>query len=208
MQVMGTTADPDGTVIRFPGPKVTDTYWGYTIAEPLARSPGLAVPVLRFLGLVLVLAAYAQWLLPAAMFNGEPLLAKAALTGIFGMSGIGLYWFASRGVRRIVTVDLSRRQVRLAQRNGRGDDRVRLIQPISKVEGAVLKRAADPAVPSELFLRLKGRMAPVLIAAGGEAELLALHRRMAEDLRPMRERIEDRLSYDPGFRSVRTAMRA
>lgn len=208
MQVIGTTADADGNVIRFPGPKVTDTYWGYTIAEPLARTPGLAVPVLRFLGLVLVLAAYGQWLLPSTLFQGEALLTKAALTAVFGMSGIGLYWFASRGVRRIVTVDLSRRQVRLAQRNSRGDDRVRMVQPISKVEGAVLKRAADPAIPSELFLRLKGRRAPVLIAAGDEAQLLALHKRMAEDLRPMRERIEDRLAHDPGFRSVRTAMRA
>jgi hypothetical protein len=197
----GTEVDGAG---RDVAPLVRETYWGYEIREHAGhRDQETAMEAfLRFLGLVLVLAAYAQWLLPAGLFGEDANTARAGLTFAFGAGGAAIYWFANRGLTNSVQVDLSRRELRLVARNARNQLRLRRRLPMEDVQSAFLRRSKEPGHDAELCLRLMGG-AELLLAQGPEAEMAALHRRMCLDLRPVEARLRDKLTERPLFISSR-----
>ncbi|MDU8945712.1 hypothetical protein [Ovoidimarina sediminis] len=189
------------------GPMVTETYWGYTIRDPEDRfdSETLVEIMLRFLGLILVMSAYGQWLLPASIFPGDAFLTKACLAFVFGAGGVAIYYYGSRGLQTEVHIDLARRELRLSRRNCRGQSRLKHVVPMAKVESAYLKR--DEGVPGKahLFLRFAGRRQPVEVANGRETDLTVLLRRLSVDLRPMHERVDHKLAKSALFQSSRLA---
>ena len=187
------------------GPMVTETYWGYSIrgAEERFDSETLVEILLRFLGLILVVSAYGQWLLPPSLFPGDPFLTKACLAFVFGAGGVAVYYYGSRGMQTEIHVDLARREVRLSRRTCRGQSRLRQVVPMAQVESAYLKRDEAAPASARLLLRFAGRRQPVEVAHGREADLTTLLRRLSVDLRPAGERVERRAAKSSLFQSSR-----
>ena len=68
------------------------TSWGYIVREKTDRFEHETVVEAsgRFLGLIFVVCAYGQWFLPAAMFNGDAIVMKGAMSFLFGATGVGM----------------------------------------------------------------------------------------------------------------------
>ena len=187
--------------------RVTETYWGYVIHDDRQRlsRESLGTSALRFGGLILILTAYGQWLLPGALYAGDATVAKAVLSFFLGAIGAAVYWFASGGSDTDLHVDLTRREIRVARRNARDQARLQAVLPMANIAGTFIARPRDGDGPAQLFLRLRDREAVVHVADGDEDDLLILHRRLAHDLRPLEERIDLRLARALPFRSVRAS---
>ena len=186
-------------------PFVEDMAWGYVIHPLGVQVSAHWETASRFVGLILVLAAYGQWLVPAAAFGGDALVAKTVLSFLLGLAGATLYWTGSRDRVPEIHVDLTRREIRVAQQNPHARMRVLAAIPMGRVESVCLSGQSDGSGPARLFLRLRGSRRVLRLARGDEADLLGLHRRLCDDLRPVAERVNRRLAEDIPFRSCRTA---
>ena len=197
----GVPSDPQDQV----GLRVSETHWGYVIHEDWDQNgrESLTEAVLRFIGLVLVMSAYAQWLLPAALFFGDPVSTKAGLSFFLGSVGAAIYWTANRGTNIDLHVDLARRELRIAHRNARGQSRLQTIVPMTDVASAFIARPKSGGA-SELYLRLRDRDDVMHVATGDENALRSLHLRLSHDLRPLEDRINRRLAMAVPFKSYRT----
>lgn len=185
-------------------PILRETRWGYVLrGVALSEEAPGAVAALRFLGLVMVLCAHGQWLLPGFLFGGDALVAKAGLSLVLGLAGGGLYWFAGRRLRTDVHVDLRLRELRFVEVNGRGQAGLRRMVPMAAVQAAYVARTPGSGGAARLLLSLNNRAFPVEVAQGGEDEILAAHRRLAGDLRPAGARVAMKLARTVPFRSSR-----
>ena len=186
-------------------PRISETYWGYVIHEDVDRfeRETLSRAALRFMGLVLVLSAYGQWLLPGALYSGDAMIAKTVLSLALGLFGAVVYWAASRESRTDVQVDLTRRELRVSEAQSRGRTRTTAIVPMGNIASAFIVRPPGEGGKSQLYLRLKDRADPMHVATGSAYDLKVLHRRLAHDLRPLKERIDHRLARTLPFQSSR-----
>lgn len=186
---------------------VQETMWGYILGEEAGRfdQDRLLELGCRFLGLILILCAYGQWFLPGSVFVGDVLAMKAALSFFFGASGAAIYWFASRGLMLEVHVDLSRRELRVVNRNSRDQVRLHSRVPMRNVESAFMRRDNGRGARTHLMLRLRDKSQVMHVASGSEAEMHHLHRRLSADIKPAKERLEDRLARQATFMTSRLA---
>ena len=184
---------------------VSETYWGYEIHDRLDRFDRgqLVEPLLRFLGLVLVLTAYGQWFLPATLFGTEAVATKALLCFLLGVAGCWVYWLSGRGFSTQIEVDTFRREIRVVRRNGQGRRRIVNTVRMRLVESAFIQRTKGRASQAHLFLRTRPDDALLHLANGPEHELEALLRRLSRDVRSPRERVAQSLANPVTFRSRR-----
>lgn len=183
------------------------TSWGYVVREKADRFDHETVVEAsgRFLGLVLVMCAYGQWFLPAAMFVGDAIAMKGAMSFFFGGTGVAFYWMASRGLRSELEVDLTRRELRVVNRNSRGHRRLQTRIGMRDIESAFLRRVKDSDEPALLMVRLRRGTAPLELAAGSEVELMDLQQRLKSDVKPVSEKLEERMARNVAFLSRRGA---
>lgn len=172
--------------------EISETFWGYIVREAQDRFDRESVTEsgLRFLGLILVLAAYGQWLLPGSLFLENVLAMKMVMSFVFAATGVGLYMFASRGFRQEVQVDIGRRELRFVARNSRGHSRLQSRIPMDGVESAFVKRNKDVSGGATLYIRLHGVDAALQVLSGKNSDLTRLHKRICHDLSPREVRLE------------------
>lgn len=184
---------------------ISETFWGYVIRETEEGfdARALAESGMRFLGLILIVAAFAQWLLPGALLGDDVLPMKLALMFALIAFGAGIYWYGDRAYRNEVEIDTTRRELRIMGRNGRGQGKLHKRIPMAEVESAYVKRTGNSGLTAHLLFRLRGDADPMHLATGEEAELRVLHARLCRDLQPAKERMERRMA-----RETRTAPRA
>lgn len=193
MNAMSDLAEPGGD-----GPghlSVGETHWGYIIRERGAEGDRrlLRDGLLGFAGAVLVAVGLGQWLMPGALYAADLIVIKVAITA--AMLGIALACFHAVGRAGAVEVqvDTVRRELRVAERDRRGAERLMQRVPMRDIDSAYVKRGARPSAGGHLLLRLANSDAPLHLASGSERELRLLHDRLRRDLRPARERVERRL---------------
>ena len=197
--------DRVGYVPDLVGPSIVETYWGYIIREEQDRfdRESVSEAALRYLGLVLLMTAYVQWLLPASLFTGDVFLMKAGLSVILGALGVVLYWHASRGLSIDVHVDTIRREMRVSHRDSRGKTRLHSVIPMRRIEGAFVEAPDRPGGVAKLLVQIADCEEVLNVATGPEHQIAALDRRLSMDLRPMAERLDERLASVVPFRSRR-----
>ncbi len=177
---------------------ISETIWGYIVAETGDRfdRESLGEAGLRFLGIVLVLLAYGQWLLPASVLGANAFAMKAAMTFFFGAAGGVIYWAASRGMQTEIHFNTERRDVRTVARNAKGHVRILSRWKFDAIESVFTMRPPEPGAPVEFYLRLRGKSEPFLLFKGGEEEVRALHQRLIHDMAPAQERLQARLARE------------
>jgi len=177
---------------------VSETLWGYIVSEAEDRfdRETLMESAMRFVGLLLVVLAYGQWLLPGSMFGPSAFAMKAALTFVFGAGGATLYWFASRGSNSEVHFDTDKREVRIVSRNAKDQTRLLSSMKMDRIESAFTVCPKEPGAMAGLFLRLKGQSTPMHLFDGEEHEIRALHQRIVHDMLPAQERLKARIARE------------
>jgi len=175
---------------------VTETYWGYILREraPEAGEWDARGAAFFYLGAVLILLAFGQWLLPGALLGSDLLAAKVALTAVFAGLG-GAFWIAAR--RRAghveVQVDTALRELRLVETDGTGRNRLLRRIPMGEIDSIYVKTETGEDPASHLLLQLEEETHPMHIATGERRALRILRDRLKRDLRPAAERVERRL---------------
>ncbi len=172
---------------------ITETHWGYILRRKSAASS--VEGVLRFMGIVLVMASYAFWLVPGGLISSEVLLTKIVVASGFAMLGAALYFVAVRGFGSETQIDTAEREVRFARRNGRGETKVMTCIPFGLVESVFVQR--DELHPATLCLRPVGNGEVRKMVYGLERELNLVHSRLCKDLKSPEERMEMRLKLVP-----------
>lgn len=170
-----------------------ETHWGYILRE---HPSGLGVhrlidAGLRFFGIVLVMTAYAQWLVPAGLYQGNPLASKVVLAVVLSVGGCVMYLFAANRGRLEAQIDTSLREVRLARTRRNRPARIKSRIPFDQIESVFVERHAGK--PAELYLRRTQGAADVRLVSGAGREMNLLHARLCRDLTDPVQRLEMRL---------------
>jgi len=163
---------------------VARTEAGYAIFETPDRfwRERMAEAVLRIVGVGLILAGYIQWFLPDTMLQGNPMLARMVLSGLFMGTGIALYFFASRGFRKEVHFEVLNRQISMGRLNSKDRCLISRQIPMDRIESLFIGRASTDAPMATLNIRLTGLSRAQCIMRGGQSEIEELHRQLSRDI--------------------------
>lgn len=139
-----------------------------------------------FLGLITMLGGLMIGILSPVpfhvwMFNGS-LLSGGALVAC----GLGLYAFGTRGFRRQLIVDASRREVEFGRVNSNGKCRIATTFHFDQIESVFVKKASDAMGNTGLMMRVRGHGTPILLLAGEEADLRGMHETICTLIKPER----------------------
>jgi hypothetical protein len=169
--------------------EVLSTDTGYAVREIPKRRDYDAIleTVLRFTGVVMLLMAAGQWVLPGVLFGADMMPTRLGLTSVLGMTGFVFFWLAARGLKTQMEVDPKERQIRLVYLNSRGHTRPQKTFGMRDLESFYVKRTKNPMEPAALYLRLRGTQ-EVRVVSGTEYDLTRLHERMCGDLQPAKRR--------------------
>jgi hypothetical protein len=196
------TAHPDissaggGSPDFAPALEIRDTQWGFVVSElPGGLSRDVLVESgLKFLALVVLLAACAQWVLPGSLFSGDVIAMKLVLTAALGAVALVLFRVADRGFLPELQVDAALREIRVGSRNAHGASRVTNRIPMRDIEEFFVRPCAEEEGLTELCFRVADVPEPVRIAAGTVADLTPVLERLTRDLRTPRERVALRMA--------------
>jgi len=165
--------------------EIQESVSGYTIyeAQPQLMRSKTTECAMRFVGLALILAGYVHWFLP-----GLPLYAASLPMALMTMActvgaGVSLYFFASRGFRRVVHIDMGARAVTLARINFRERSAICRKIGFDDLQSLFVKRAARGQSPAQLNIRVRGTGQGFSVLHGDRGELEALHSRICRDVR-------------------------
>ncbi len=95
------------------------------VATGIQRSQGLQMPVLRFLGVVMNLAAVGIWFMPGERWDAEMVLIKLAVSVLFMCVGLALLHSGRHQTQDELHLDLSARELRHVVRGADGVGRLK-----------------------------------------------------------------------------------
>jgi hypothetical protein len=164
---------------------LNETLWGYVIrpGDRTITRAAYGEMVATFIGILLGMAAYGQWLLPGSINDIDMLPIKIGSTVILFTVGALLYFMSRRGMCPEFQVDLQRRQIRRAVRNRRGIPTQTEVLDFSALDGAFLRRTKSAFIPDRLYVR-RAKQSLIEVSSGREVDLAPILKRLIEDLRP------------------------
>lgn len=174
----------DPELVSKPWVRIDDTYWGCIIRSYAGtKSASYIVRWLSgFIGLSLVFAAIGFWVLPGSLLSADVVVMKFASSASLCMSGFLFLWFASQQTRREVHVDRSRRELREALRNSRGNAYMLRRYSFDDIGSVFLERSTRQSNVARLMLRYKNTSQVIVIATADEKKLTELRDRLAKDI--------------------------
>ncbi len=169
--------------------------WGFRLRPADMKDSALDTVTelgLTFLGITLILCAFAQWLVPGTLYGGNMIAMKLMLTATLGVTGGLILSISARGFRSEVQVDRQRGEIRFVSRNPRGRGEVLATVDIDNVIGVGMTRSLDGPDCHCLIYLLNGQK-PLRLASGSEREIRAIRERMDEYVTPAAERLASRM---------------
>jgi len=161
-----------------------ETYWGYIIRDT-RRDNGLLFAMQAVAGLMAASFACATvglWALPSMAFTGVALMSKALLSFFFlGMAGV-LSWYASRGSRSEMQIDLRLGEVREVVRNRAGRSTLISRYGFDAIGGTLLESGKRSNGQATLKIRYRNTAQTIEVARGPIGLLEALRDRLGRDL--------------------------
>ncbi len=183
-----THADPSSPLDRVSAPvpsaQVLDAYWGYTISS--TALPPLSVVVAQTLtwcvGVCFLLAALGLWVVPGQVSTGADFAMKLALSSVLGGIAALFLWYASRGARIEVQVDIALSEVREVVRNRAGRPTHAARHAFAEFGAAYLDRKTQVPGAATLVLRFGNTTRVLPVVQGPVAEMEILRDRLGRDL--------------------------
>lgn len=179
-----------------PGLDIIDMPWGFRMrpADMDERAVDAVVEwTLTFLGIVLLLSAFAQWILPGSIYSGDGLVMKAVLTGLLGFAGGAILSVSARGFRPEVQIDRVRNEIRFVSRNPRGRGSIMATVDLDQIIGVGITRSLEGEDCHCLIYMIDGEK-PLRLATGPEAEVRAIRDRVNGFVVPPAERLARRMA--------------
>lgn len=148
---------------------------------------------LTLLGVAFLLAAFAQWLLPGAIYAGDALMLKFVLTCVLGLLGGLCLSVSARGFRPEVQVDRVRQEIRFVSRNPRGRGQILATVDLHQIIGVGITRSMTTGDCHCLIYLIDGKK-PLRIATGIESEIRAIREKMDNYVTPPAERLAAKMA--------------
>lgn len=170
--------------------------WGLRIrpADMEAKtSDALVEWSLTFTGIVFLLAAFGQWILPGSLYSGDALMVKFVLTCVLGLAGGVLLSISARGFRPEVQVDRVRHEIRFVSRNPRGRGQILANVDLDQIIGVGITRSLSGKDCHCLIYLIDGEK-PLRIATGTEPEIRRIRKRMDDFVKPASERLAAKMA--------------
>ncbi len=173
-----------------------ETPWGFRLrpANMEEKASDLFVEWgLNLLGVALLIAAFAQWLLPSSLYVGSGLMAKLVLTCVLGMLGGLSMAVSARGFRPEVQVDRVRQEIRFVSRNPRGRGQILATVDIDQIIGVGITRSLATGDCHCLIYLIDGQK-PLRLATGTEEEIRHIRKKMDNYVTPPHERLAAKMA--------------
>lgn len=163
--------------------KIEETHWGYIVSASgsLCRSVKVAQAISMVLGAVFLAIVISLWLWPAMTIGVDALLMRYFATVFFGGLAVLFLWYASRGARSEVHIDLSRGEVRDVIRNKTGKVTLLGCYGFDTVEEVAVDAAAS-GEDCDLSLHYGTSGGCLVVASGTAGALAPLHARISKDV--------------------------
>ena len=193
MTAMRSIADVDPDK---PGLEMINMPWGFRLRPAdMAERAGEAITewALTFLGIVLLVSAFGQWILPGSFYGGDMIAMKLMLTAVLGVGGGLILSMSARGFRPEVQVDSIRQEIRFASRNPRGRGEILATIDIERIIGIGMTKSVDGPDCHCLLYLINGKK-PLRLATGTEHEIKAIRKRMDDYVTPAAERLAARMA--------------
>lgn len=138
--------------------------------------------IIRFIGIVLILGAFIQWLVPENADGFPSLMTKTGLAVAFSLIGIAIYTSAMRGSRHELRLDPSRRDLTLARLDRRDNVRSSKSFPLTQIKSIYVKKPEVPGAPARMQLRLINSSNEITAIRGPYQEVEMMHRTLCRHI--------------------------
>ena len=197
MTAMRTVADVDPDK---PGLELIRMPWGFRLRPAdMKEQAGEALTewALTFLGIVLLLSAFGQWVLPGSIYGGEMIAMKLMLTAVLGVGGGLILSVSARGFRPEVQVDRVRGEIRFVSRNPRGRGEVLATIDLDSIIGVGMTKSIDGPDCHCLIYLINGEK-PLRLATGSEREIKSIRKIMDEYVTSPADRLAAKMAGRKG----------
>lgn len=184
-----------------------ETFWGYALQAGPAQTDAdiLRDRGLRGFGILVLICAYAIWLLPSGLFAGNPLVMKFLMWLTLGGLGACIVAMGTASQAAEVHVDVAKRELRFVSVNSRGAEQILRVVPMDIIQSVVLRGESGLGKMPTLSVRLANTQHLLKLTSGPERDLMLLHNRLCEDFKAPAQRLEARIAQSPIFSSSRLA---
>ncbi|MCW8842136.1 MAG: hypothetical protein OQK00_01840 [Rhodobacteraceae bacterium] len=150
--------------------------------EGYFRTTTQSEAVLRFIGIVVVLGAFIQWLLPQDN-TIEMMMTKVGLAVAFSIIGLAFFTATMRGNRYEIALDPTSKTLTLSRLDRR--DNVRKIRRIklSDIKSIYVLKSDAIGTPSKMRIRLKARDEEITALRGQYDDIELMHRALCRSIR-------------------------
>lgn len=193
MTAMRTVADVDPDK---PGLELINMPWGFRLRPAdMKEQTGDVITeyALTFLGAVLLLSAFGQWIIPGSVWGGDMFAMKLMLTAVLGVAGGLIISVSARGFRPEVQIDSTRQEIRFVSRNPRGRGEILATVDMGQIIGVGMTKSVDGPDCHCLIYLIDGEK-PLRLASGSEREIKAIRKRMDSYVTPPAERLAAKMA--------------
>ena len=148
---------------------------------------------LTIFGLACLLGAFAQWILPGALYSGDAMMMKLMLTCVLGLAGGFALSVSARGFRPEVQVDRVRHEVRFVSRNPRGRGEVLATVDLDQIIGVGITQSVATQDCHCLIYLIDGKK-PLRLASGSEEEIREIRDKMDSYVTSPAERLAAKMA--------------
>lgn len=140
--------------------------------------------VIRFVGIVIILGAFIQWMMPNANFAGSnPEATKLGLSIAFSLIGIAIYTFATRGHQSEISLDPVRQDICITQMDRRGGVRSNRRIPLRTIKSIYVMKSQAAGAPSKMRIKLTNSPNEITAVRGKYEDIELAHRQLCRNIR-------------------------
>jgi hypothetical protein len=150
--------------------------------EGYFRTTTQSEAVLRFLGIVIVLCAFIQWLLPQSG-SAEMMMTKVGLAVAFSIIGLAAYTFTMRGHRYEIELDPKAYNLTLSRLDRRDNVRKSTKIHLDNIKSIYVLKGDGIGIPSKMRIRLCDQDEEITALRGRYEDIELMHRALCRSIR-------------------------
>lgn len=150
--------------------------------EGYFRTSTQSEAVLRFIGIVLLLGAFIQWLLPQSA-NLEMMMTQVGLAVACSVIGLAVYTYSMRGSRYEIELDPVAQTLSLSRLDRRDNVRRARHFPLSEIKSIYVLKGESIGTPAKMRLRLRHQDTEITALRGTYEDVELMHRALCRSIR-------------------------
>lgn len=150
--------------------------------EGYFRTSTQSEAILRFIGIVILLGALIQWLLPQSE-TPEMMMTKVGLAVAFSVIGLAVYTYSMRGSRYEIELDPTAKTLSLSRLDRRNNVRSAKNFSLSDIKSIYVQKGDSIGAPSKMRLRLRDQDKEITALRGNYNDVELMHRALCRSIR-------------------------